>query len=191
MIDHTKPNAPPPKQRGQSLPLAALMMPVLVAFVLMAIEVSERWLQVAMIQDALQHATRSAVQQLDYSAFARNEMGLRATGDCINVTTVGAAGGPCAAVIAVADQILRTNLRGVRGISGATPNAAIDAAAATVRWSVFPNGGTCSVGGRTVSSPAPDIPLICAEMRPVMTGIVGWGDFTPLIIAADVLDPAR
>lgn len=187
----TRTKAHADKQRGQSLPLAALMMPVLVAFVLMAIEVSERWLQVAMIQDALQHATRSAVQQLDYSAFARDEMSLRATGNCINVTTVGAAGGPCAGVIAVADQILRTNLRGVRGIRGATPNAAIEAAAATVRWSVLPNGGTCSVGGRTVVSPATDIPLICAEMRPVMTGIVGWGDFTPLIIAADVLDPAR
>jgi Flp pilus assembly protein TadG len=173
--------------RGQIVPLTALILPVLLAFVLLAVEVAERWLEVAMVEDALQHATRSAVQQLDYAAFARAEAGLRATGDCTGVTAAEAIHGPCAAVVAVADQFLRTNLRGVRGLQGASESAAIDVAAQAVRWTVLPNGGSCSFSNGT--SVLPDTtPLICAELRPTLKGLVGWGDYRPLIIAADRLD---
>jgi Flp pilus assembly protein TadG len=174
--------------RGQIVPLTALILPVLLAFVLLAVEVSERWLEVAMVEDALQHATRSAVQQLDYSAFARNEAGLRASEACYAVTAAQAAQeGRCAAVVAVADQFLRTNLRGVRGLQGASESAAIDAAAQTVRWTVLPNGGSCSFSNGTSVLPE-TTPLICAELRPTLKGLVGWGDYRPLIIAADRLD---
>jgi hypothetical protein len=175
------------KCRGQVVPLTALILPVLLAFVLLAVEVAERWLEVAMVEDALQQASRSAVQQLDYSAFARGEAGLRATGDCTGVTAAQAIHGPCAAVVAVADQFLRVNLRGVRGLRGASETAAIEAAAAAVRWTVRPNGGSCSFSNGTSVLPEPT-PLICAELRPTLKGLVGWGDYRPLIIAADRLD---
>jgi Flp pilus assembly protein TadG len=175
------------KCRGQIVPLTALILPVLLAFVLMAVEVAERWLEVAMVEDALQQASRSAVQQLDYAAFARDEAGLRATGDCTGVTAAAAVHGPCAAVVAVADQFLRVNLRGVRGLQGASETAAIEAAAAAVKWTVRPNGGSCTFSNGKSVLPEPT-PLICAELRPTLKGLVGWGDYRPLIIAADRLD---
>jgi Flp pilus assembly protein TadG len=177
-----------PKARGQVVPLAALILPVLLAFVLLAVEVAERWLEVAMIEDALQQATRSAVQQLDYSAFARNEAGLRASEACDAVTAAQAAqDGRCAAIVAVADQFLRTNLIGVRGLRGTSEADAIDAAAQAVRWTVLPNGGSCTFSNGTSVLPE-TTPLICAELRPTLKGIVGWGDYRPLITAADRLD---
>lgn len=178
------------RARGQALPITALILPFLLAFTLLVVEVAERWLEVAMVQDALQQATRSAVQSLDYAAFARGEAGLRAGEPCLGQTAAEAAGGPCAAVISVADRFLRTNLRGVRGLAGATPDAAIEAVAAEVRWTVLPAGGGCAFGdGRAV--PDDPTPLICAEAHPTMEGIVGWGAYTPTIIAADRLDPIQ
>jgi Flp pilus assembly protein TadG len=167
------------KTTGQSLVIMAIILPFLIIFALMVIEVAERWLEVSMVEDALQQASRSAVQSLDYAAMARNEDGLRATADCTAVTRETA--GPCTGVIRIADQFLRTNLTGVRGLGEPA-----ETLAARVRWTVRPNGGTCSFssGGATTET----TPLLCAEVRPVMTGIVGWGDYTPLITAADTLD---
>lgn len=175
------------RQPGQALPLSVLILPFVLAFTLLVVEVAERWLEVAMVQDALQQATRSAVQSLDYAAFARGEAGLRAGEPCINQTAAEAADGPCAAVITVADSFLRTNLRGVRGLAGATPGEAIDAVAAQVAWTVMPTGGGCTFSGGKVVPDDPT-PLICAEVHPTMEGLVGWGAYTPAIIAADRLD---
>ncbi|HMQ30879.1 MAG TPA: hypothetical protein PKD53_09130 [Chloroflexaceae bacterium] len=178
------------RARGQAVPLTVLILPVLLAFTLLVVEVAERWIEVAMVEDALQQATRSAVQSLDYAAFARGEAGLRAGGPCVAQTAAEAAGGPCAEVIAVADRFLRTNLRGVRGLAGPSPEAAIEAVASQVAWTVMPAGGGCRFSnGRLV--PADPTPLICAEARPTMEGLVGWGAYTPTIIAADRLDPVR
>lgn len=158
------------------------MLPVLVVFVLVVVEVAERRLEVAMIEDALQHATRSAVQSLDYAALAANNQSLRAEGDCVAVTL--AEGGACQEVLAVADRFLRTNLSGVRGL--AEP---IDQIAARVRWTVLPNGGTCSFhSGQAQSAGSP---LLCAEVQPLMRGIVGWGHYRPWIHAGDTLDVVR
>ena len=176
------------KRRGQMIPLTAIILPVILAFTLLVVEVSERWLEVAMLEDALQAATRSAVQRLDYAAFARGEMGLPTTVPCTRQTLARSLGQPCAAVIAVADRFLRTNLRGVRGLVGASPDAAIAAVADTVEWTVMPAGGSCTYrSGRSV--PTDPTPLMCAEMQPTMRGVVGWGTFTPTIVAADRLDP--
>jgi Flp pilus assembly protein TadG len=170
------------RARGQSAVLIALALPFLVAFILLVVEVAERWLEVAMVEDALQQATRSAVQSLDYAAMAQNADGLRATADCTAVTRETA--GPCTGVIRIADQFLRTNLTGVRGLGEPAEDLA-----ARVRWTVRPSGGTCSFSGGGATTET--TPLLCAEVRPVMTGIVGWGDYTPLITAADTLDAIR
>ncbi|MEI7771474.1 MAG: hypothetical protein WCI67_15895 [Chloroflexales bacterium] len=170
------------KTRGQSAVLVALALPFLVAFVLLVSEVSERWLEVAMVEDALQQATRSAVQTFDYAALARGSGGLGATAPCLSVTTGGA--GACRAVIAVADRFLRTNLTGVRGMG-----EPIDSLADRVRWTVLPQGGTCRYSAGAARTEA--TPLICAEVRPQMRGLMGWGDFTPLITAAETIDPIR
>ncbi len=172
--------------RGQALVLVALMLPVLMAFVLLVVEVAERWVQVAMLEDALQQATRSAVQTMDYAAFARNAAGLRATTTCVQVRQTDAAAAPCRAVIDRATAYFRTNLRGVRGLAEA-PEALAD----RVMWTVLPAGGTCHYSSSRVTPVTEATPLLCAEVRPVMTGVVGWGAFTPLIIAGETLDPIR
>lgn len=170
------------KTRGQSAVLIAVALPFLIAFILMVIEVSERWLEVAMVEDALQQATRSAVQTFDYPALARGTGGMGVATSCVGVTTSSA--GECRAVIAIADRLLRTNLTGVRGL-----DEPITTLADRVRWTVWPNGGTCQYS--TGQAQTETTPLICAEVRPQMRGLVGWGNFTPLITAADTLDAIR
>jgi Flp pilus assembly protein TadG len=170
------------KSRGQALVLAVLVLPMLIAFTLLVVEVAERWLEVAMVEDALQQATRSAVQSLDYAALARNEEGLRASVDCVNVTTATA--GACTSIVNVADTFLRANLSGVRGLNETTA-----ALAGRVRWTVYPRGGTCTYSNAKVRTEA--TPLLCAEVRPLMRGVVGWGNYSPFISAGDTLDPTE
>jgi len=175
------------KTRGQALIIAAIMLPFIIAFVLLVIEVSERWLEVALMEDALQQASRSAVQVMDYAAMARNQEWLRgvpATG-CAHVTQ--AEPGACRAVVEVATTFLTTNLSSARGLAEGESVAAI---ARRVRWTILPNGGRCRYSNgaeRTLVGQ----PLICAEVRPALRGIVGWGDYTPFISASDTLDAAR
>lgn len=172
------------RRRGQSAVFFALALPFLLAFTLMVVEVAERWLEVAMLEDALQQATRSAVQLLDYGALARGEESLRATRECREVTRRRA--GPCQALVSAASRILETNLLGVRGLDEETGQL-LD----RVRWTILPDGGTCVYDSAAVAPVSETTPLICAEMRPVMRGIVGWGSYTPLIVAADTIDPIR
>lgn len=168
------------RARGQSAVVVALALPFLVAFALLVVEVAERWLQVATLEDALQQATRSAVQTLDYAALARGEAGLRAGAECRSVTI--AAPGACGELLGVAHAYLVANLAGARGL-GEPP----EAVAARARWTVLPGGGACALGARrAVEEPTP---LICAELRPQLRGLVGWGEYAPLIVAADTLDP--
>lgn len=172
------------KRRGQSLVIVALVLPFLVGFTLLVVEVAERWLEVAMVEDALQQATRSAVQSFDYADLARGRHSLRAAGDCHQVAWEEDS--RCKELLQRARAFLLVNLQGVRGLDESP-----QALAARVRWTVLPAGGTCSFS----SSAAPDVtetaPLLCAEVRPVMRGLVGWGSFTPLIVAADSLDLVR
>lgn len=170
--------------RGQSAVIVALILPFLVAFTLLVVEVAERWLEVAMVEDALQQATRSAVQTLDYAALARGEQGLRTTASCRAVTS--AAPGDCGALLEVANRFLLVNLGGVRGL-----DEPLEAVAARVRWTVLPQGGSCALGPAPVRIVTETTPLLCAEVRPQLRGLVGWGAYRPLIIAADTIDPVQ
>lgn len=171
------------RQAGQSAILVAVILPFLMAFTLLIIELAERHLERAMIEDALQQATRSSVQLLDYQALARAEGGLRA-GECRAVTASQSS--PCKALLATANQFLLVNLSGVRGLNEPT-----NTLAARVRWTVLPRGGTCNYSSTRTPAVTQTTPLICAEVRPHLRGIVGWGSFQPLITAADTLDPVR
>jgi len=182
------------KTPGQAVIIAAIALPFIVAFVLLVVEVSERWLEVAMLEDALQQASRSAVQTLDYAAMARNENLVRGVpaGGCQDVSTKEP--GDCDAIVTIAATFFTANLANVRGIAtNATNPSDGDSVAeivARTRWTILPRGGSCAYSNGA-SRTVPAQPLICAEVRPVMRGIVGWGAFTPLITASDTLDAVR
>lgn len=170
------------KVRGQSVVLAAIILPFLAAFLLLVVEVSERWLEVAMVEDALQQTTRSMVQRLDYAALARGQASLVTATDCQSVRWD--ADPACQPLLAQARQLLITNLSGVRGLVE-SPTATAD----RVTWTVLARGGTCIYSSTAVTPVTATTPLLCAEVRPVMRGLVGWGEYTPLVVAADTLDP--
>lgn len=172
------------KQPGQSAVIVALMLPFLLGFSLLVIEVAERWLEVAMVEDALQQATRSAVQQFSYADLARGEERLRATSECRAMRWNQSP--RCTKLLSVARRFFITNLAGVRGLNESPADLA-----QRVSWTVLPSGGTCSYSNAAVPPVSEATPLICAEVRPQMRGIVGWGSFAPLIVAADTLDPIR
>ena len=153
------------RNRGQSLILVALILPFLIAFVLTSIEIGERFWEKAAIEDALQQATRSSVQNFRYSAFAENSQSLDDT-----------------RVKDVAERTFIINLTGLRGMVQ-TPTEV----AAQVTWTVLPNGGTCTYpnGHPSVSATTP---MVCATLKPRMTGLLGWGEWTPQIDAASTLD---
>lgn len=167
------------RESGQALVFVALVSTVLLMLILTCIEVGGRYQQLASVEDALKQSTRSAVQAFDYAAFARNGERVRET----SATTVTG----CTSLVptsarALACAVLLTNLRGVRGLAE-TP----EQTAARVVWTFLPQGGTCTVpNGRP---PVPfATPAVCATLAPRMTGLLGWGVFTPQIDAADTLD---
>lgn len=153
------------RDRGQSLVLIALILPFLIAFVLTCIEIGERFWEKAAIEDALQQATRSSVQNFRYSAFAENSQSLDDT-----------------RVKDVAERTFIINLTGLRGMVQTPAEVA-----AQVTWTVLPNGGTCTFpnGHPSVSATTP---MVCATLKPRMTGLLGWGEWTPQIDAASTLD---
>ena len=153
------------RDRGQSLVLVALILPFLIAFVLTCIEIGERFWEKAAIEDALQQATRSSVQNFRYSAFAENSQSLDDT-----------------RVKDVAQRTFIINLTGLRGMVQTPAEVA-----AQVTWTVLPNGGTCTYpnGHPSVSATTP---MVCATLKPRMTGLLGWGEWTPQIDAASTLD---
>ena len=164
---------------GQSLVLVGLMLPFLLALTLTAIEVGARYAQRAEIEDALKQATRSAVQAFDYAAFAGGSQQLRQTG---GASVTGCSGASARSARALACAVLTTNLAGVGGVLDTPVQTA-----ARVRWTFLPRGGTCIFpSGRqpvTFTTPA-----VCASLVPRMTGLLGWGIWTPQIDAADTLD---
>ncbi len=151
--------------RGQSLVLVALILPFLIAFVLTCIEIGERFWEKAAIEDALQQATRSSVQNFRYSAFAENSQSLDDT-----------------RVKDVAQRTFIINLAGLRGMVETPADVA-----GQVTWTVLPDGGTCTFpnGHPSVSATTP---MVCATVKPRMTGLLGWGEWTPQIDAASTLD---
>ncbi len=179
------------KYSGQAVPLFALMLPVLMAMVLVALESGERAMQRAMVEDALQQAARSAIQTFEYHTFIygpdewHNEQVIRATGDCVRVQA--GSRHTCAEITLLAQELFVTNLGGVRGLQ-----ISDEELASRVRWTVLPNGGGCSFSSGYVPVTRVDAPLLCAEVQAPMRGLQLLGDsFNPWIAAAETLDPVR
>jgi Flp pilus assembly protein TadG len=166
------------RAQGQALVLIALILTFLMMLVLTCIEIGARYQELAEIEDALKQATRSSVQAFDYAAFARNGQVLRESTSSIT----GCAGLTANSARTPACTVFVTNLHGVSGVEE-TP----DQTAARVQWTFLPQGGTCTFpNGRppvTFTTPA-----VCATLKPRMTGLLGWGIWTPQIDAADTLD---
>lgn len=166
-------------QNGQSLVLIAIMLPFLVAFMLTTIEISGRLLQRAEVEDALRQATRSAVQTFDYRQFARNTQSLDTATGCLGTTATGSG---CAGnrIAELAEDLFVTNLQSSTGLAVSPADVA-----AKVRWQVLPSGGTCAElsDQATFSTPA-----VCATLDVPLEGLVGWGQWTPHVEAADMLD---
>jgi Flp pilus assembly protein TadG len=166
------------KAPGQALVLVALILTFLMMLVLTCIEVGARYAELAEVEDALKQATRSAVQAFDYAAFARDGQLLRESAS----NASGCASLTASSARALACTVFTTNLHGVSGVEE-TP----DQTAARVQWTFLPQGGTCVFpNGRP--SVTFSTPTVCATLRPRMTGLLGWGVWTPQIDAADTLD---
>lgn len=167
------------RERGQALVFVALVLTFVLMLALTAIEIGARYQQLAAIEDALQQATRSSVQSFDYAAFAAGSESVREPGPaaatgCADLAPYGARRAACDTLLA--------NLQTARGLEETPAQTA-----ARVTWTFLPQGGDCVFpNGRppiTFSGPA-----VCATLRPRMTGLLGWGVWTPQIDAADAID---
>lgn len=167
------------QEPGQALVFVALVITFLIMLVLTCIEVGARYQELAEIEDALKQATRSSVQAFDYSAFAQNDQKVRET-QAATITGCGSLVAGSARTLAC--SVFRTNLHSVRGLE-----ETLDQTAARVQWTVLPQGGSCTFpnGRPSISFTTP---AVCATLRPRMTGLLGWGIWTPQIDAADTLD---
>jgi Flp pilus assembly protein TadG len=141
------------------------MLPFLMALLLTGIEVAERQLELAQIEDALRQAARSAAQSFAYERFAEGATGLDE-----------------ARALEIARAVFHTNLAGVRGLAESR-----DATAARVVWTVLPAGGTCHFANGRPAAHA-NAPMVCATLRPQMRGLLGWGTWSPQIDAVEILD---
>lgn len=153
-------------EQGQSLVFIALILAFLAPFVFTLIEFGERQLEVAHMEDALQQATRSAVQLFDYEYLARNERRINEE-----------------RAVRTAQQTFARNLGTVLGLAE-EPEALVQ----RVTWRVLPQGGSCRFDdGQTLIF---DQPAVCAEVRPTLTGfgLLGYAPYRPLITAAATLD---
>jgi hypothetical protein len=151
---------------GQALVLIALILPVLVAFVMTAVEAGTRVLQRAEVEDALRQATRTAVQTWEYETFAHDTVAVRPV-----------------ALIAVGQRNMVTNLQGVHGLV-TTP----EQTAAAVIWTPIMDPATehCTdPHGRIVTFTSPGV---CATLTVRMQGFIGWGEWQPQIFVAETLD---
>ncbi|MGB9751227.1 MAG: hypothetical protein C0183_07770 [Roseiflexus castenholzii] len=153
-------------ERGQSLVFIALVLAFLTPFVFTVIEFSERQLEVAHMEDALQQATRSAVQLFDYEYLARNSQRIDEE-----------------RAVQTAKRAFVDNIGAVLGLAEAP-----ETLAQRVTWRVLPQGGSCRFSNeQTITF---DQPAVCAEVRPTMTGfgLLGYAPYQPLITAAATLD---
>jgi hypothetical protein len=159
----------------------AVTLPFLGALLMAGIEIGERYLQRAMLEDALRQAARSAAQSFDYVGFAANDSRLAAEPQPAHV---GCSGAPEGSARAVGCAVLLRNLAGVSGLDETPAQLA-----ARVAWTIHPAGGACAFPGGQPSVTA-STPLVCASVQPRMAGMLGWGIWTPQIDAAETLDIA-
>lgn len=164
---------------GQSSVLIAIMLPFLAALLMTGLEIGERYLERVMVEDAVRQAARSAAQSFEYAAFAEDTHRLTNEG---RVNSTGCVSAPAGSARAIGCRVLLSNLAGVRGLQE-TPAQTAE----RVRWSILPDGGTCTFPNGQPSAGAAT-PLVCASVQPRMTGLLGWGIWTPQIDAAETLD---
>jgi Flp pilus assembly protein TadG len=179
MMRHVLRKALQHSESGQALVFIALVITFLSMLVLTCIEVAGRYQELAEIEDALKQSTRSAVQAFDYAAFARGGQRVREA-SATTITGCGSLAPSSARTLAC--SVFLTNLQGVRGLQE-TP----EQTAARVTWTFLPNGGMCTYPNGS----APIMfatPAVCATLRPRMTGLLGWGIWSPQVDAADTLD---
>ena len=178
MIRHIRRNVRA-RQQGQALVFVALVLTFLSMLVLTCMEVAARYQELAQIEDALKQSTRSSVQAFDYSAFAQNGQKVR---EASATTVTGCASLATNSARKLACTVFLTNAEGVSGMQETPVQTA-----ARIKWIFLPQGGTCTYpNGRpsvTFTTPA-----VCATVQPRMTGLLGWGIWTPQIDAADTLD---
>ncbi len=169
---------------GQALVLVALIMPFLLALLLTAIEVQERFFERAAIEESLKQATRGAVQRFDYAGLAQNSQQIVVERATTNTGCTIAPLPPPGSARATACAIMRSNLAGLRGLE-----ESVDATLDRVRWTTHSAGGSCALpDGTVITSPRP---LVCATLAPRLTGLLGWGVWSPQLAAADTLDAGR
>lgn len=163
------------REQGQAIVVAAMVLPVLLIFVLCITEIMGRVLQRDEVEDALRNASRSAVQTFAYDRFAENTQALKASTPCTGTVSGGCAGNPVATLAA---GLFAKNLTYVAGLAaGETTTTVAD----RVVWTVGPTGGACL--GQSYNTP-----MVCAQLQVPMRGLVGWGDWTPQITAAEKID---
>jgi len=155
-------------EAGQSLVLVALVLPVLVILVMSSTELATRLLQRAEVEDALRHASRSAIQTFDYQPFAEATTQTRPE-----------------AMIAIATGVFQTNLGGVHGLKTSAA-----ATAASVQWQPLPSGSaSCQAPDGTAV--AITGPALCATVLVRLRGLVGWNEWQSTVFVIETLDHVR
>lgn len=151
------------RHAGQSLVLVALILALLIPLVLTSIEIANRYLELARMEDALRQAARTAVQTFRYEPFSSDQLTLAAEQH----------------IAAIGQTTLAANLQTVRHLqAGATP----DSTAALAQWIILPNGGAC--WGEPLVGPS-----VCAELQPRLRGLIaGYGNWQPRLRVAVALD---
>lgn len=163
------------REQGQAIVVAAWVLPLLLIFVLCITEIMGRVLQRDEVEDALRNASRSAVQTFAYERFAENTQALKASAPCTGTVSSGCAGNPVAKLAA---DLFATNLTHVAGLAASeTPKTVAN----RVVWTIGPTGGACL--GQSYNTP-----MVCAQLQVPMRGLVGWGNWTPQITAAEKID---
>lgn len=159
---------PARRASGQALVLVALLLPVLVALALTFLEIGTRLLQRAEAEDALRHASRSAIQTFAYEPFAAGAAEVRA-----------------ADMLEIARTTFELNLSGVHGLL--TPPSET---AASVHWEpILAQTGSCAAAGTTTVEVA--APALCAQVELHMRGLTGWGDWRTQLFVVETLDQVR
>ena len=159
------------RSRGQSIVMMAIIFPFLLALLMSGLELMGRWSDRASLEDSLKQSTRSAVQLLDYATLARGETAING----VSVRNSAA-------------QFFIVNLTNARGLAS---DESPETVAGRVTWTIIPNqnGGICRFSDGTTQTFIQ--PAVCAEVRPRMKGLLGWGEWQPLITAADTLDSIK
>lgn len=161
---------------GQALVVTAVVLPFLAILLFTAVEVGHRIIQRIEVEDALQNASRSAVQTFAYDKFAKNTQALKAPA-CAGTT---APGGGCSGngVAQLATAAFIANLSGVGGLDdGETPVSVAN----RIVWTIGPTGGACA-------GAAYRTPVVCGALQAPMQGLVGFGSWAPNVSASETID---